>query len=82
MMDFTRFTSLENVKFHPYAEIFPHMYGIVIFLTSAESDTFPHATAVDPNDAKRSSGKQSSAGKPLSASVRNIIFSTTVCTKK
>ena len=31
MMDFTRFTSLENVKFHPYAEIFPHMYKKVLF---------------------------------------------------
>ena len=30
MMDFTRFTSLENVKFQPYAEIFPHMYGKVL----------------------------------------------------
>ena len=31
MIDFIRFTSLENVKFQPYADIFPHMYGKVLF---------------------------------------------------
>lgn len=36
---------------------------ILIFRTIAESDTFPHAIAVDPNDAVRSSNKQASGAE-------------------